>query len=86
MNIGTNERDHPNSSPLHSPAGQGGGASISLADTQIKQVSLVFDGLKFKLASVLTVLCTMYEERERERCCDEGSVLGCGCNWLEGIP
>ena len=34
MNIGTNERDHPNSSPLNSPGGHG----LSLADTQIKQV------------------------------------------------
>lgn len=38
MNIGTNERDHPNSSPLNSPAA-GHQGSISLADTQLKQVS-----------------------------------------------
>ena len=33
MNIGTNERDHPNSSPLTSPAGPG-----TMADGVIKQV------------------------------------------------
>ena len=65
MNIGTNERDHPNSSPLHSPAGQGGGAGISLADTQIKQVGVVLGELKFKQYILERKLC-MGGERERE--------------------
>lgn len=35
MNIGTNEREHPNSSPLNSPSAQ---HAATLAETQFKQV------------------------------------------------
>lgn len=74
MNVGTNDRDHPNSSPISSPSPRQHGATM-LNDTYGKQASLVWQNLDktnisaciivvyWAIVCICVCVCVVYKAR-----------------------